>query len=298
MSVDGQQQQEPDERQLGHEHEQLQRHAQLEPHEQQQQAPQEPQPPRRSRRRLVVGLVVTALVLGAVGTGVGVTASRVATADRDPGAPRWQFPSRGQDAADASGHRDVGASLLPYPTGYEPGPDMDEFGSDKEFTGREATELRKKSLRLLPLSQRRRMEREMDRRKITGMAMRSYASQDMAEGGIVAQMTLARMEGSGAARTVARSTTAVFDAIGVFRKGPRIKGYKDARCYVMPSDADEKLELLFCSAYQGDVVVTFTAQGTKKAPYGGSGKALLASGEPAKLMGAQLDRLGTVGEAV
>ncbi|MFI0241927.1 hypothetical protein [Streptomyces sp. NPDC016845] len=266
--------------------------------QQQPEQPQTPEQPRRSRRRLVVGLVVTALVLGVVGTGVGVTASRVATADRDPGAPRWQFPSRGHDSTDTVGHREVGASLLPYPVGYEAGPDMDEFGSDKEFSGREATALRKKSLSFLPMTQRRRMERQIDRQKITSMAMRSYASQSMADGGIVAEITLARMEGSGTARTIVRSQTAVFDAIGVFRKGPKIKGYKDARCYVMPRDAEEVLEMVYCTAYQGDVVVTFSAQGTKKVPFGSAGKALVASGEPASLMGAQLDRLGTVGEAV
>ncbi|GAA2293672.1 hypothetical protein OKJ48_07265 [Streptomyces kunmingensis] len=256
-------------------------------------------PERSRRRRLIVGLVVTALVLGAVGTGVGVTTSRVVTADRDPGTPRWQFPSRGHDAAAATGHREVGNLLLPYPDGYEEGPDMDEFGSDKELTGKEATALRKKALRFLPLTQRRRMEREIDREKITGMAMRSYASPDLAGGGIVVTTSLSRMKGSGTARTLARSQSAALDAIGVFRKGPSIKGYKEAHCYVVPSDAEEKLEMMFCSAYRGDVLVTFSAYGTKKDPFTLShGKGLVASGEPAELLRAQLDRLGNVGEAV
>ncbi|NEB81141.1 hypothetical protein G3I40_38930 [Streptomyces sp. SID14478] len=254
---------------------------------------------RRSRRRLIVGLAVTALVLGAAGTGIGVTASRVATADRDPGEPRWQFPSRGHDAADTAGHRGVGSSLLPIPAGYEEGPDMDEFGSDKEFTGREATALRKKALRFLPLTERRAMEKELDRQRISSMAMRSYASQDMAGGGIVVTMSLSRMQGSGTARAISRSQSSAIGAIGIVRKGPVIKGYKDAHCYLPPDDSEEKLEAMFCSAYRGDVLVTFSAYGTKKNPYSKmDGQGLVASGEPAELLRAQLDRLGQVGESV
>ncbi|MFI7383543.1 hypothetical protein [Streptomyces sp. NPDC049813] len=254
--------------------------------------------PRPRRRRLVVGLVVTALVLGAAGTGIGVTVSRVATADRQPGPPRWRFPSGGHDAPAGTGHRGVGVSLLPYPDGYEAGPDLDEFGSDKEFSEREATALRKKSLRVLPLSRRRSLEREIDRQKVTSMAVRSYASGDKAAGGIVATVSLYRMRTSGVARSLARSQAAAFDAIGV-PNGPTVHGNGEARCYLMPSDTDEKLEKIFCSAHRGDVLVTLAASGTKKNPVDGArGNGLVGSGEPVKLLRAQLDRLGNVGEAI
>ncbi|MBA4866739.1 hypothetical protein H1V43_36690 [Streptomyces sp. PSKA54] len=71
--------------------------------------------------------------------------------------------------------------LLPYGTdGYTRGPDIDEFGSDAELSGPQAAALRKESISDLPRSQRRQLEKEIDKLRIQGMAMRSCPSTDAA----------------------------------------------------------------------------------------------------------------------
>ncbi|MGW7265721.1 hypothetical protein [Streptomyces sp. NPDC054842] len=261
-------------------------------------APEAQSAPRTPRRRgRVAALAGAGILLLAVLGGTGYTVVTVRDADRDPGRPAWQFPKAVADEKPAEAHRTgLGSLLLPYgeSSGYGRGPDMGEFGSDAELSGRQATELRKESIKDLPRSQRRQLEREIDRQRIKGMAMRSYLGTASAGSSFdgdklfVVDVVLSQMGSRGAVRSVATAQQDFFDALRVFRKGPKIEGHKNAQCFLPPTDADEKLDMMVCSAYEGDILISATATGTKSLDKKGV----------AELLRKQLDLVSDPGEAV
>ncbi|MER5533455.1 hypothetical protein [Streptomyces mirabilis] len=251
-------------------------------------------PLRRGRIAAVAGSV---LLVAAVLGGAGYTVVTVQDADRDPGAPAWTFPvpARNDDktAKSASG---LAAMLVPYGTeGWSRGPDIGEFGSDASLSGPEATALRKEALRDLPRSQRRELEKRIDKQRTKGIAMRSYLSTSSgfsstlyADSGFTMSVELAQIEDKAAVKGMSTFQNEFFDALKIFRKGPEIKGHKNAKCFLPPKDKDEKLDMMVCSAYQGDVLVSATAYGAK--PLNTKGVAML--------LREQLDRIAEPGEAV
>ncbi|MFD7700050.1 hypothetical protein [Streptomyces caelestis] len=253
-------------------------------------------PVRWGRVASVAGCV---LLAGAVVAGVGYTVVTVRDADRDAGAAGWKFPAAAEGKAAEGGateERGLAGTLVPY--GYDhwfPGPDFGEFGSDAQLSGARATALQKESLRDLPRSERKRLEKEIDGWRVEGVAMRSYTSgsnsvyneDEVHTVGIV----LARMENKAAVRDFARFQTEfldALDALDVFREGPKIKGHKDARCFLPPADAETGLDTMRCSAHVGDVLVTLTADGAKP----------LDTESVAALFREQLDRIDEPGKAV
>ncbi|MFH0521708.1 hypothetical protein ACHBTE_31570 [Streptomyces sp. M41] len=262
------------------------------------QAPDEPVAGKRKRwirPRRVAAVAGTVLLVGAVVAGVGHTVVTVRDADRAAGAPVWKFPA---DKADdkAPSAEGLAGMLVPYGTdGWVRGPDLGRFGSDTQLTGAEATALNKESLRDLPRSQRRQLEKRMNRLRITGMAMRSYFSmygsglqQDLVEDIYSVSIVLSQMDNRAAVRDMARIPAEVFDSLDVFREGPKIKGHKNARCFLLPKEATKSIDSMFCSAYVGDVLVTASADGVR--PLDTKGVAMLLS--------TQLDRIAEPGEAV
>ncbi len=255
-------------------------------------APAQPmkKPVRRGRIAAIAGSV---LLTGAVVAGVGYTVVTVDGADRDAGAPRWKFPQPKADKAKAATAEGLVGVLVPYGTdGWNRGPDLAEFGSDAELSGAQATALRKESLSGLPRTQRRQLEKEIDKQRITGMAMRSYVSATgsnaSGKGASVVSITLSRMEKRAAAKDISTSQNAFLDALDIFRAGPKIKGFKNAECFLPPKDADDDLDMMFCSAYQGDILISATADGVKA----------LDTKSIAMLLAEQLDRIAEPGEAV
>ncbi len=274
--------------------------------------------PRRGRRIAVIG---SALVLAAATVaGAGYTAVTVKDADRDPGAPVWTLPKAAPEkkAEASAGATGLARALVPYRIdGWSRGPDLAEYGSDVTLSGAQATALRKESLIGLPRSERKELEREIDRRHITGMAMRSYAgtgtfTADGMTGDSTVTIVLSRMENRSAVRDMATRQNEFFAALDDFREGPRIKGHKDARCFRLPGDSaesgdsgdsgesggsgeldlfgasDDPLDTLFCAAYQGDVLVTVTADAMQ--PFDTEGITALVT--------EQLDRIAEPGESV
>ncbi|GAA0921228.1 hypothetical protein [Streptomyces thermoalcalitolerans] len=249
--------------------------------------------PRRRRAGVIAGCVV---LLAALVGGTGFTVMTVRDADRAPGKPVWQRPETLVESKqpEATGLRGM---LLPYGTnGFGRGPDLGEFGADAELSGARATALRKKSLRNLPLSQRRLMEKRFDEQRVRGMAMRSYLSDGGAaqhfsedvQDAFVVEIVLSRMESRQTVRSIATLQQEFLDALKVFRAGPRIEGYENARCFLPPAGSDDDLDLVFCSAYQGDVLVGATAYGPKP----------LGTKTLADFLRAQLDRIKDPGKAV
>ncbi|WP_323178287.1 hypothetical protein [Streptomyces sp. NBC_00620] len=251
-------------------------------------APESPEPApgkkpvRWGRIAAVAGSVV---LLGAVVAGAGYTVVTVGDADRDAGAPTWTFPKAAKDdAKTAKAASGLAAMLVPYDTdGWTRGPDIAEYGSDASLSGAQAAALRKKALSDLPRSERRQLEKEIDKQRTKGMAMRSYA-----DGVSTVSIVLAQMEDKKAVRGMSTFQNEFFDALGTSRKGPKIEGYKNAECFLPDTDSDEKLDMMVCSAYQGDVLVSATAYGVKP----------LDTKGVAALLREQLDRIAEPGEAV
>ncbi|MFF0017766.1 hypothetical protein [Streptomyces sp. NPDC005374] len=249
-------------------------------------------PVRRGRIATVAGSVALAL---AVVAGVGWTAVTVDGADRDAGDPVWEFPKAGADEAKAAPATGLSAMLVPYDAGgWSRGPDIGEYGNDVQLDGDQATALRKESLNGLPRSRRKALEKQIDKQRLTGIAMRSYLSTDelapvYTDEASAVTIQLMQLDNKAAARGIAEFQNEFFDAFdSALRDGPRIEGHKDARCFLLPNDADVKLDTMYCSALQGNVLVSLTAD---------SGKPMRQKGI-AMLMGKQLDRIAEPGESV
>ncbi|AWE54636.1 hypothetical protein DC008_15955 [Streptomyces nigra] len=237
------------------------------------------------------------VAVAAIVAGTGYTVVTVRDADRDAGAPTWKFPSAAADRpAKAPKATGLAGMLVPYGTdSWVRGPDMGEFGSDAQLTGTQAEALRKESLRDLPRSQRRELEKRMDRMRPKGVAMRSYFSEFAAgrAGGSVydiygVSVMLSRMDNRTAVRDMVRTQNGLLTALDIFRKGPAVKGHKDAKCFLMPKELSEGTDEMSCSGYVGDVLVTLSAQGARP----------LDAKAVAKLMSTQLDRIAEPGKAV
>ncbi|MFF4050869.1 hypothetical protein ACFYZ5_29930 [Streptomyces chartreusis] len=251
---------------------------------------------RRPRARRIAAVAGTVLLLGAVVAGAGYTVVTVQDADRYAGLPTWKFPKPA--AADKAERSDKAASglrglLLPYDEkGYTPGPDLGEFGSDAELSGRQASELRKESLKELPRKERRQLERELDKKPIEGMAMRSYYKADgqaiYDKKAFFASVVLARMESRAAAKDVATGQNEFLSALGLFRKGPKLDGHKNAKCFLTPKGLDEKLDRVYCTGWSGDVLISVTASGVRPLDLTSIGLFVTA----------QLDRIDDPGKAV
>ncbi|WP_313895777.1 hypothetical protein [Streptomyces sp. KO7888] len=253
--------------------------------------------PGRGRRLAVAG---TALVLAAVTVaGAGYTAVTVRDADRSPGAPTLALPKAGQEkkagqAPAPAGAAGLAQALVPYRNdAWSRGPDLGEFGSDATLSGAQATALRKESLTGLPRSERKELEKAIDRRHITGMVMRNYAggghfTDDGQTGAATVTIVLSRMGNRSAVRDMATRQNDFFAAMDLFREGPRIKGHKDAKCFRLSAETDQELDMVFCAAYEGDVLVTVTADSVRP----------LDTESFTELVTEQLDRIAEPGESV
>ncbi|MDQ0581888.1 hypothetical protein [Streptomyces rishiriensis] len=257
-------------------------------------------PARKVRRPGRIAAVAgSALLACAVVGGVGYTVVTVQDADRDAGKPTWKYaPPVARDdektKRDGAAESGLSALLLPYGTdGYERGPDLAEFGPDAEFSGAQATALRKESIKDLPGTSRRQLEKLIDKQHIEGVAMRSYVVGRLdynITDAITVEVNLSRMENRTAVREAATSFNGFLAATDVLRKGPKIAGNKDAQCFLTPKakDKDKELGVALCTAYVGDVLVSVTADapGTLDAKF------------VAKFFTAQLDRIDDPGQAV
>jgi hypothetical protein len=248
-------------------------------------------PARRGRAAAVAGAL---LLVGALVAGVGYTVVTVRGADRDPGEPVWAFPEHVAEKAEPARTTGLAGMLVPYDDTWEPGPDLPGFGSEARLSGERAAALRKEALRDLPRTQRKRLEKEIDRQRVQGMAMRSYVSVSTDEWftdkSAAVSVVLTQMEDTAAVRSISRFQSEFLEALDVLREGPAVRGHKNARCFLPPKGEVKKGELdaMFCSAYEGDVLVTVTA----------SGPAQLNADDVADLLADQLDRIEEPGKSV
>ncbi|MFI9762447.1 hypothetical protein ACIHFB_31500 [Streptomyces sp. NPDC051963] len=248
----------------------------------------------RARSGRIAAAAGAVLLAGAVIGGVGYTVVSVRDADRKPGAPTWEFPAadRGDEKKSEQSASGLSALFLPFGTdGYKRGPDLAEFGTDEEFSGAQATALSKESVRDLPRSTRRNVEKLIDKQRIQGMALRSYVvgrADYNTTDAITFDVTLTRLADRAAVRRMATSYNQFLNATDVFRKGPTIEGHKSARCFLTPKGEDQELGSAFCTTSVGDILVNVTVDGP------GPLDATFVS----KLFAAQLNRIDDPGQAV
>ncbi|MEU6392899.1 hypothetical protein [Streptomyces sp. NPDC046939] len=256
-----------------------------------------PETPAARKRRRWPAVAAACAVLLAVAGGTGYTVTKVDAADRTVTTTVWGKPKQQeQRAGRATGAKsDLMERLLPMPEGYVPGPDIDEFGNDKAITGPEAVARLKKGSDDLPARQRDAQQRAIDKLKLKGLAMRSYASGEFSRPYVnqdadyaVVEIQLAELENRRMGRALESFRSAFLHTFAGFSKGPKIKGHKNADCFLAPRTKDTKLDMLLCSAYEDDVLVTVTAYGTKAIDR----KAV------ATLLGQQLDHIASRGELV
>ncbi|MFC7218665.1 hypothetical protein ACFQLX_10870 [Streptomyces polyrhachis] len=220
-----------------------------------------PAGPRRRPLRRLLPAVATLVVLGVTGAGVAYTADRVGKADKTSPTAYWQgmADTKQQSPKEGAQHRSLGKLLLPMPTSYTPGPDIEQFGNDVELTGKQAVALMKQSAHGLPGPLRRSMNRILEKRKIEGQAMRSYsASVD----DLVVEIQLTQMAKKAAKDSAAfqKELVGILDSL---RRGPKVKGYKDAVCFLAPKDAWKEQDVMTCTAAKGSVLVSVTAYGPR-----------------------------------
>ncbi|MEU8717191.1 hypothetical protein [Streptomyces sp. NPDC048663] len=248
--------------------------------------PDVPKRPRDRRRIAVVGGVGVLVV--AVLAGITCTAVAVQGADRDAGAPVWRLPKAAK-ATKPAADSGLQGMLLPYDTLHRRGPDMAQFGSDVALSGEQTALMRKESIKDLPRSQRQRLERQIDRDPVKGMAMRSYLNYGTGGTEYTVEIDLAQLGNQRTVRSVAAVQREFFDTLKVLRKGPEIKGYKDsASCFLPVADSAEKLDMMFCTGYVGDVLITATAFAGKP----------LDKDDVASMLRAQFDRIKEPGASV
>ncbi|WP_432104659.1 hypothetical protein [Streptomyces sp. bgisy091] len=238
-------------------------------------APEEPAAtggiPSRRPARVVLAVLPYVLVLAAVGGAVAYTVHTVRGADRTVRAEVLRT-EKGSPAKDPAGDVSVGRAstelsklLLPVPKGFALGPDSAGDGNDTEISGKKATAAMKETGRGLSGKQRREFDAAVEKLKVQGVAVRTYRTD---AGDLAVESKITKMRDRKAVRDTYVFITELTDSVGVFRKGPEVKGHKHAKCYLMPTakDFDGKtvnIDGMQCFAYDGDVSVSLVATGSK-----------------------------------
>lgn len=237
------------------------------------------------RRPTLATVLGAVLVLSAAGGGIAWTGITVHGADRTAHTVVYEedtkSPSdtaKGPDPTVGRTDSTLAKNMLPVPTSYELGPDIEEFGNDTVLSDTKAQSVLEHGESILPGkpgSERREIVRKL---KVKGLGMRSYASIDS---DLVVEMRIAQMGNTSAVHALGTFHAKLADALSIFRKGPTIDGHDHASCFLLPKDDTADLDQMFCTAYQGDKLVSMTASGIK--PF--------RKNDAAKLLKDQLDRL-------
>ncbi|MET8503538.1 hypothetical protein ABZV60_02645 [Streptomyces sp. NPDC004787] len=259
-------------------------------------------------RKLLTVVLPAVLVLGAAGGGIAYTAVTVSNAGRSAPTVAWQDPSdedpsgksvakAGKDPAENAlkGRADTPMSklLLPAPSGFRLGPDVDSYGNDGELGEKEAVALLKNDARGLSGKKRRDYEKRIDRLGVQGIGVRSFASDS---DDLVVEVQIVRMKNKQRIHDLHEVKREIAEILK-FPKGPKIEGHKNSACYLTPDfdedrDDDEKSDAelggMTCSAYDSDLLVSVRAYGS--APFEKS--------SVADLVKKQLDHLKSPGEYV
>ncbi|MFF3125101.1 hypothetical protein ACFVRD_22800 [Streptomyces sp. NPDC057908] len=208
-------------------------------------------------------------MIAAVGGAAAYTRSTVDNADHSVRTGLWQEPAHkpGKDpAGDVARGRastELSKLLLPVPTGYRLGPDMREMGNDGEQSGKKATAAVKESAHGLAGKERRAYEKRVDKLRIEGTAVRTYTSDG---NDLLVETQIMRMKDKKAVRNLYNVRSDLFEAIGIFRQGPKIQGHtRNAKCFLPRKDSEggeDSIVSMECMAYDGELSISVSASGT------------------------------------
>lgn len=242
-----------------------------------------------SRRPALSTVLGGVLVLAAAGGGIAWTGITLHGADRT--APTTVYEDGIHDPSDSVHGPDptvgrvdsaLAKDMLPVPDGYELGPDIEEYGNDVVLNDKEAQAVMEHGGSDLPGEQGAARRKAVRKLKVKGLGVRSYSATDS---DLVIEMRIAQMGNKKAVHTLSTFEAKLADALSIFRKGPEIKGHDHAKCFLMPKDTKADLDEMFCTAYQGDKLVSMNASGVK--PF--------RKDDAATLLRHQLDRLAKGG---
>ncbi|MEU6344401.1 hypothetical protein ABZ883_26030 [Streptomyces sp. NPDC046977] len=246
-------------------------------------------PLRRSRKGLALG-IAAAIVAVVAGGGIGFAVLRHQGNDGTQAAAKpWKAPrpeKTGTYGVQSGGshYGALGTLLLPMPSGYGSGPDMAPYGNDVELSGKQAVTAMTQGYHDLPKKTRDAALKAVDRLRIQGIGMRSYAAED---GETLIEMRIVQMQNKQAARAGTEFFSDFTKALGVFRNGPGIAGHDKARCVLPPKKPGADLDFMQCQATEGDLLVTMSVSGVSP----------LDKKAAADVLADQLDRVQDPGEA-
>jgi hypothetical protein len=170
------------------------------------------------------------------------------------------------------------------PPGYHLGPDIEGHGNDTVLSSKQAEALFKESVRGLPPDLRREQSRAITKLRLKGLAYRSYASDS---NDLVVETQLAQMANKRGAEGLSQYQAEMSERLGGFTKGPKIEGHKNARCFVVPKESDDLIDLMMCTATKDDLLVSTTAYGAD-----------MNKGDVADLLKDQMDHIIAPGESI
>jgi uncharacterized membrane protein len=248
--------------------------------------------PRNLVRRLVGTVVPTVLVLGAVGGGIGYMKVTVDRADTTAATVEWKKadhePSDDPAGATYQGRTDnaLSSALLPVPPLYQLGPDAGEYSNDSWLSEKQATAAMKSEGAGLTGSARRAFNKAVDKLGVKGLATRTYAADS---DDLVVEIDISPLTDPKAVKSWYLQASQL---LSVGTKGPKVAGYKTARCFLPPQrlrdDTSSTVEDMVCVAYKDEMFVGVTASGTKP----------VKSSAVAELLKAQLDHIASPGTSI
>ncbi|MEW1720938.1 hypothetical protein [Streptomyces sp. NPDC093109] len=248
-----------------------------------------------SRARRLLGTVVPAvLVVGAVAGGLVFIKTTVDGADRDVTAAvrEKSDPKPGKDPAGPVGKgrtdTELTRKLLPVPSDYRLGPDIEGMSNDGELTAEQLKRMFVTRAAGNGVLDRDRLEDLFSGIGVSGRAMRSYSAD---RGSLTVEVNVSTHTKAGAARDW-HEAFAVAARQADMREGPSFGKEFKAACFRQPRASDDivpGLRSMMCTGYVDDVVVSMMAEGKTDD---------LDAGEVAKLMRRQLDHLESPGRYV
>ncbi|MFD7082543.1 hypothetical protein [Streptomyces sp. NPDC059918] len=249
----------------------------------------------RARRRRTVTLIAGGLAVVLVAGGALWGADRIAGADRTAPTRYWieagvdPLPTGAPEPDPTVPPNELTGKLLPMPSGFELGPDIDVDGNDFYVSGERALLALKDGHSGLSGDQRAERDKGLAELKLKGMAGRSYFDRSTNR---VMEIRLTQADPRALAK-FSEFSKKLLELIGDDRDAPKIEGFPDAKCALQALgkaklEEQHKIDTIDCVALQGDVLVAFRMYRSR--PF--------AANEAAVLFKQQLSHLKSPGESV
>ncbi|MEU6175052.1 hypothetical protein ABZ832_24490 [Streptantibioticus parmotrematis] len=175
-------------------------------------------------------------------------------ADRPGAAPHWAAPAAKASASPTAPTR-LYKLLVPWGSGYRPGPDYAQFGDDTQLTEAQTGAALRDEFGKLPAAQRSRADQLVDQMHLKGVALRTYED---APNDTTVRIELDQADGNGP-KNSSEAFAQLVAAAGSAVKSPRVPGHPEAHCAALFLDQHKTIERTICMAAEGDVLVNYTA---------------------------------------